>query len=93
MHLGYRLQIGSPFVSDPKVTINYRINKPNANYHKCISNKLPVYYPVTRISKVSRETIYERTISRDGNLRLWMWDTMYSNISSIEVRSQGSDWQ
>ena len=48
MHLEYRLQIGSHFVSDPKVNINYRINKPNANYHKCISNKPPVYYPVTR---------------------------------------------
>ena len=93
MHLEYRLQIGSHFVSDPKDNINYRINKPNANYHKCISNKLPVYYPVTRIFKVSSATIYKRTISRDGNLRLWMLDTMYSNISSIEVRSQGSDWQ
>ena len=70
MHLEYRLQIGTHFVSGSKVNINYRINKPNANYHKCISNKLPVYYPVTRIFTVSRATIYERAISRGGNLRL-----------------------
>ena len=43
------------------VDIDYHANKLNANYYTGIRNKLPVYYPVTHIFKVSTATIYEST--------------------------------